>query len=252
MTRVNSEDLIQFQRGELSKDRLVIVENELKSNKKLQKELEVLKKADLAMENHFNNFKMPKDFQLKVKKKFKKKFELFSFLNPQFILSYSGGIATACFVFVFVYSMDPFLQLQGQRNNDIVLRGENTLDLSQKLMPKNWIINENLNFQMVKFPEGDEQSISINEDQTLNVGDKVLIRIIPTKDMKVSIYVDNKSGTTKIKEGFILTMGQEVQIPENIVPSQKTFEVEGPTGIETFIIKDQNDQLLFKFKYQIK
>ena len=67
MTKVNSEDLIQFQRGELSKDRLVIVENEL-SNKKFQQELEVLKKADFAMENHFNDFKMPKDFQLKVKK----------------------------------------------------------------------------------------------------------------------------------------------------------------------------------------
>ena len=252
MTKVNSEDLIQFQRGELSKEKLIIVENELKSNKKLQQELEMLKKADFAMESHFNNYKMPKDFEQKVKKKFKKKFDLFSFLNPQFILSYSGGIATACFLFAFVYSIDPFLQLQGQRNNDIVLRGKNALDLNQKIMPKNWIVNENLNFQMVKFTEGDEQSISINQDQILNIGDKVLIRIIPTKDMKVSIFVDNKTRTTKIKEDFIFTKGQEVQLPESIIPSQKTFEVEGPTGIETFMIKDQNDHLLFKFKYQIR
>ena len=76
-------------------------------------------------------------------------------------------------------------------------------------MPKNSIINENLNFQMVKFTKGDEQSISINQDQTLNIGDKVLIRIIPTKDMKVSIFVDNKTRTTKIKEGF--NEGSEVQ-----------------------------------------
>ena len=63
MTKVNSEDLIQFQRGELSKEKLIIVENELKSNKKLQQELEMLKKADFAMESHFNNYKMPKDFE---------------------------------------------------------------------------------------------------------------------------------------------------------------------------------------------
>ena len=252
MTKVNSEDLIQFQRGELSKDRLVIVENELKSNKKLQQELEVLKKADFAMENYFNDFKMPKDFQLKVKKKFKKKFDLFSFLNPQFILSYSGGIATACFAFAFVYSIDPFLQLQGQRNNDIVYRGENAPDLNQKLMPKNWTVNENLNFQMVKFPEGDEQTISVNQNQTLNVGDKVLIRIIPAIDMKVSIFLDNKNKTTKIKEDLILKKGQEIQLPETIFPSQKTFKVKEPTGMETFLIKDQNDQILFKFKYQIQ
>ena len=158
----------------------------------------MLKKADFAMESHFNNYKMPKDFEQKVKKKFKKKFDLFSFLNPQFILSYGGGIATACFAFAFVYSIDPFLQLQGQRNNDIVLRGKNTLDLNQKIMPKNWIVNENLNFQMVKFFEGDEQAISNNQNQTLNVGDKVLIRIIPTMDMKVSVFIDNKNKTTKI------------------------------------------------------
>ena len=48
MTKVNSEDLIQFQRGELSKEKLIIVENELKSNKKLQQELEMLKKADFC------------------------------------------------------------------------------------------------------------------------------------------------------------------------------------------------------------
>ena len=112
MTKVNIEDLIQFQRGELSQDQLIIVENELKTNKKLRKELEILERADLAIEKHFDNFTMPRDFHVKVKKKFKKNFNPFSFLNTNLILSYSGGIATACFMFAFIYTIDPFLQLQ--------------------------------------------------------------------------------------------------------------------------------------------
>ena len=44
---------------------------------------------------------------------------------------------------------------------------------------------------MVKLPKGNGQSISINQNQTLYVGDKVLIRIIPTKNMNVSIYIEN-------------------------------------------------------------
>ena len=71
MTKINSEDLILFQRGELSEQQMDHIKNELMSNHKLQKELEVLKKADMAMENHFNDFKMPEDFRNKVKKKFK-------------------------------------------------------------------------------------------------------------------------------------------------------------------------------------
>ena len=252
MTKVNIEDLIQFQQGELSQDKLLIVENELKSNKKLQQELEILKKADFAVENHFNNFKMPKDFQQKVKKKFKKNFNPFSFLNTNLILSYSGGMATACFMFAFIYTIDPFLQLQGQRNNEVVYRGNNTLDIETKLMPRDWIVDKDLNFQMVKLSNENNQTVSINQNETLSVGDKVLIRIIPTIDMAMSIYLENNSKLTKIKDHFVLKKGQEVQLPESIVPSQKTFEVEGPTGIETFIIKDKNDQILFKFEYRIK
>ena len=252
MTKVNIEDLIQFQQGELSQDKLLIVENELKSNKKLQQELEILKKADFAVENHFNNFKMPKDFQQKVKKKFKKNFNPFSFLNTNLILSYSGGMATACFMFAFIYTIDPFLQLQGQRNNEVVYRGNNTLDIETKLMPRDWIVDKDLNFQMVKLSNENNQTVSINQNETLSVGDKVLIRIIPTIDMVISIYLENNSKLNKIKDHFVLKKGQEVQLPESIVPSQKTFEVEGPTGIEAFIIKDKNDQILFKFEYRIK
>ena len=252
MTKVNFEDLIQFQRGELSQDQFIIVENELKTNKKLRKELEALERADLAIEKHFDNFKMPRDFQLKVKKKFKKNFNPFSFLNTNLILSYSGGIATACFMFAFIYSIDPFLQVQGQRNNEVVYRGNNTLDVDNRLMPRDWIVNKDLNFQMVKLTNENEQTISINQNEVLSVGDKILIRIIPSRNMNVSIYLENNSTSTQIKENLILKKGQEIQLPESIVPSQKTFEVEGPIGIETFIIKNKNDQLLFKFKYQIR
>lgn len=252
MTKVNIEDLIQFQRGELSQDQFIIVENELKTNKKLRKELEALERADLAIEKHFDNFKMPRDFQLKVKKKFKKNFNPFSFLNTNLILSYSGGIATACFMFAFIYSIDPFLQVQGQRNNEVVYRGNNILDVDNRLMPRDWIVNKDLNFQMVKLSNENNQTVSINPNEALSVGDKILIRIIPSRNMNVSIYVESNSKSTQIKENLILKKGQEVQLPESIVPSQKTFEVEGPNGNETFIIKDKNNQLLFKFKYQIR
>ena len=67
MTKVNSEDLIQFQRGELSKEKLIIVENEL-SRIKTSTRVRNAEKADFAMESHFNNYKMPKDFEQKVKK----------------------------------------------------------------------------------------------------------------------------------------------------------------------------------------
>ena len=70
--------------------------------------------------------------------------------------------------------------------------------------------------------------------------------------MKVSIFIDNKNKTTKIKEGLILKKGQEVQLPESIAPSQKTFEVEGPSGNETFIIKNEKNKIIFKFEYLVK
>ena len=39
-------------------------------------------------------------------------------------------------MFAFVYSIDPFFQLVDQKNNDIVYRGNNALNISQELMPK--------------------------------------------------------------------------------------------------------------------
>jgi len=252
MTKVSNQDLILLQRGELSQDRLEIVENEIKTNEKLQKELEVLRKADLAMENHFNNFEMPKDFQKEVKKKFKKEFNFFSFLDPKLILSYSGGIATACFMFVFVYSIDPFLQLQGQRNNDMVVRGGLDSNTDKMSMPQEWIVNENLNFQMVKFVNKEKQGISISQNQTLYLGDKVLIRIIPYKDMTVSFLLKNKTNTSIIKENFMLKKGKEVSLPESIISSQRTFEVEGPAGKESFLIKDKDNRIFFKFNYEVR
>ena len=251
MTKVSSEDLILLQSGELSQERSEIVENEIKTNKKLQKELEVLRKADLAIENHFNNFEMPKDFQKQVKKKFKKEFNFFAFLDSKLILSYSGGIATACFMFAFVYSIDPFLQLQGQRNNDLVVRGNIPKNISKKLMPKTWIVNENFNFQMVKFSNSDNQSISVNQNQKLNIGDNVLIRIIPLNGMTVSLLVENKFKTTIIKENLIVKKGKEILLPESIGSTKKTFKVEGPAGKESFLIKNENDKTVFKFDYEI-
>lgn len=252
MTKVSNQDLILLQRGELSQDRLEIVKNEIKTNEKLQKELEVLRKADLAMESHFNNFEMPKDFQKEVKKKFKKEFNFFSFLDPKLILSYSGGIATACFMFVFVYSIDPFLQLQGQRNNDMVVRGGLDSNADKMSMPQEWIVNENLNFQMVKFVNKEKQGISISQNQTLYLGDKVFIRIIPLKDIRVSFLLKSETKTSKIKENFLLKKGKEISLPESIVPSQKTFKVEGPVGTESFLIKGKDNKILFKFNYEVK
>ena len=251
MNKIDSSDLILYQRGELGEERKNLIENELKSDLKLQKELEVLTKADMAMEDHFTNFQMPKDFQKEVKKKFKKEFNFFSFLDPKFILSYSGGIATACFMFVFIYSVDPFLQLQGQRNDEMVVRGNIPENIEKKLMPQNWIVNENFNFQMVKFSNTDNQSISVNQNQTLDIGDNVLIRIIPLNDMTVSLLVVNKSKTTIVKENLIVKKGKEILLPESIFSSKKTFEVEGPAGKESFLIKNENDKIVFKFDYEI-
>lgn len=252
MSKIDSNDLILFQRNELNQERKDLIENELKSNKKLQNELEVLRKADMAMEDHFMNFQMPKDFQKEVKKKFKKELNFFSFLNPQLILSYSGGIATACFMFVFVYTIDPFFQLQGQRNNETLVRGSVNKNLNIKQMPQNWIVNKNFNFQMVKFVKANDQGLFIKNNTTLFEGDKVLLRLIPSKNLKVSFIIKNETSSTVIKDNFLLEKGREIYLPESIQSSKKTFEVEGPAGKESFLVKDKNGKLLFRFDYKIK
>ena len=251
MSKIDNNDLILFQRGELGEERRNLIKNELKSDLKLQKELEVLKRADMAMENHFTNFQMPKDFQKEVKKKFKKEFNFFSFLDPKFILSYSGGIATACFMFVFIYSIDPFLQLQGQRNDDMVVRGNIPANIEKKLMPQNWIVNENLNFQMVKFETANNQGLFVKNNETLSEGDKVLLRLIPSKNLKVSLIIKNRNNSSTIKNNFLLEKGKEISLPQAISSNQSFFQVKGPSGKETFIIKDKNNQIIFEFSYII-
>ena len=251
MSKIDSNDLILFQRGELGEKRSNLIENELKSDQKLQKELEVLTKADMAMENHFTNFQIPKDFQKEIKKKFKRKFNFFAFLDPKFILSYSGGIATACFMFVFIYSIDPFLQLQGQKNEDMIVRGNIPNNINKKLMPQNWIVNENLNFQMVKFETANTQGLLVKNDETLSEGDKVVLRLIPSKNLKVSFIIKNGNNFSTIKNNFLLEKGKEISLPEAISPTQNFFQVKGASGKETFIIKDKNNQIIFDFTYFI-
>ena len=154
-------------------------------------------------------------------------------------------------MFAFVYSIDP-LQLQGQRNNDIVVRGSLDGNTDKISMPQEGIVNENLNFQMVKFVNKEKQGISISENQTLYLGDKVLIRIIPFKDMEVSFLLKNKTITSIIKENFMLKKGKEISLPESIISSQTTFEVEGPAGKESFLIKDKDNRIFFKFNYEVR
>jgi len=251
MSKIDNNDLILFQRGELGEERKKLIENELRSDLKLQQELEVLIRADTAMENHFTNFQMPKDFQKEVKKKFKKEFNFSSFLNPKFILSYSSGIATACFMFVFIYTLDPFLQLQGQRNNDIVVRGGINKNLNKTTLPQEWIVNENLNFQMIKFKSLNEQGLFVKNNESLLEGDKVLLRLIPLKDLKVSFGIKNRENSSTIKNNFFLEKGKEISLPKAISPTENFFEVKGPSGKETFFIKDKNNQIIFDFTYFI-
>lgn len=251
MSKIDSSDLILFQRGELGEERKNLIENELKSDLKLQEELEVLTKADMAMEDHFTNFQMPKDFQKEVKKKFKKEFNFFSFLNPKFILSYSSGIATACFMFAFIYSIDPFLQLQGQRNNDIVVRGSINKNINKMFLPQEWIVNENLNFQMVKFETSKEQGVFVKNNENLLEGNKVLLRLIPLKDLTVSFVIKSGTNSSIIKKNFLLEKGKEISLPKAISPTENFFEVKGPSGKETFFIKDKNNQIIFDFTYFI-
>ena len=103
MSKIDINDLILLQKGEVSTKRKLEIENELLSNKKLKKEYKQLNRTDEIMETYFQNFQMPKDFRQEVKKKFKKEFNLFSFLDTKFILSYGGGLVTACFIFAFIW-----------------------------------------------------------------------------------------------------------------------------------------------------
>ena len=112
MSKIDINDLILFQKGEVSTKRKLEIENELLSNKKLKKEYEKLNRADEVMETYFQNFQMPEDFKKDFKKKFKKEFNLFSFLDSKTILSYGSGLVTACFMFAIIYSVDPFLQFK--------------------------------------------------------------------------------------------------------------------------------------------
>ena len=251
MSKIEINDLILLQKGEVSNKRKLEIENELLTNKKLKKEYEQLIGADEVMETYFQNFQMPNDFKQEVKKKFKKEFNLFSFLDSKTILSYGSGLVTACFMFAIIYSVDPFLQLQGQRNNDIIIRGSANKNLNTE-MPKQWLVNEYLNFQMVKFSKDDNESVAIGQNQTLSIGDEVLIRIIPNENTNVSFELQNKSKTTIIENNFNLIKGKEVSLPEIIMPSKKTFEVEGPIGQESFIIKNEDNKILFQFSYSVK
>ena len=81
-------------------------------------------------------------------------------------------------MFVFIYSIDPFLQLQGQNNNEPIVRSINkSSDL--KNLPKMWIVNENVSFQMIKV-EGQNLTF-VNEGDKLSTGSSIFIRIIPCK-----------------------------------------------------------------------
>ena len=72
MSKIEINDLILFQKGEVSNKRKLEIENELLTNKKLKKEYEKLNSADEVMETYFQNFQMSEDFKKEVKKKFKK------------------------------------------------------------------------------------------------------------------------------------------------------------------------------------
>ena len=70
-------------------------------------------------------------------------------------------------MFAFIYSIDPFLQLQGQNNNEPIVRSINkSSDL--KNLPKMWIVNENVSFQMIKV-EGQNLTF-VNEGDKLSTG----------------------------------------------------------------------------------
>lgn len=251
MSKIEINDLILFQKGEVSNKRKLEIENELLTNKKLKKEYEQLNRADEVMETYFQNFQMPSEFEKEIKKKFKKEFNLFSFFDPKTMLSYGSGLVTACFMFAIVYSVDPFLQLQGQKNNDIIIRGNVNKNLNEE-MPKQWLVNKYLNFQMVKFSKDDNKILAIGQNQTLSIGDEVLIRIIPNQNIKVSFLLKDKLNTTTIRENFIFEKGKEISLPETISTSEQTFKVKGPVGEESFIIKDDKDKVIIKFNYFVQ
>ncbi len=246
MNDISVNDLILYQRGELSDARRNEIEKELKTNKKLLDEYEVLKNADLTMERHFEDFKIPNDFQLKVKNKFKEQSNIFSFLNSKLLFTYASGIATACFMFAFIYSIDPFLQLQGQNNNEPIVRSINkSSDL--KNLPKMWIVNENVSFQMIKV-EGQNLTF-VNEGDKLSTGSSIFIRIIPLQNEKVSIFLKSKDKVNLLEKDILFEKGIEVLLPKIISPDEKFFLVEGPSGKETFILKDTNNQVIFDFTF---
>ena len=189
MSKIDTNDLIMFQRGELGEERRDLIENELKSNEKLKKELEVLTRADMAMENHFSDFQMPKDFQKEVKKKFRKEFKLFSFFNPKMTLSYSGGIATACFIFALFLSInenkidteESFFTSASSRFN--FQKEENNIlskkwDVTKDLVVNTKINNKDFYFTLIPFDDKivqiewhkDNQIIPIYKDLFLKKG----------------------------------------------------------------------------------
>ena len=119
-------------------------------------------------------------------------------------------------------------------------------------MPKQWLVSEYLNFQMVKFSKDNDKSLAVGQNQSLSIGDEVLIRIIPNKNMNVSFELQNKSKTTIVKNNFTLIKGKEILLPESIASSQKTFKVKGPAKKESFVIKGQDNKIFFRFNYIVK
>ena len=201
MTKINSEDLILFQRGELSEVQMDHIKNELMSNQELQKELEVLKKADMAMENHFNDFKMPEDFRNKVKKKFKKKFNLFSFLDSRLIFSYSGGLATACLIFAVFLSINEKSVYEEQTftNANTNLKLQNELD---DKFSKEWDVTRDLVFN-TKMSHKD-----------------FYFTIIPLNDKIINIVFDQEKKVTPIYNDLFLKKGVMFK-SENILLPEK-------------------------------
>ena len=248
MKKLNLNKLILFQRGELPDKEINEIRELLKKDKKLFAEYQKLLRADNYYNKYLDNFEMPQGFQVEINKRLKKKNKFKFLFNFNFLFNYGSGFATACFLFLFVST----IQINNEKNNSNLIRSTNNSSDTLKYLDnttQTWLISKQFLVQLNKVQNNKVINIT-NDNNTLKLGEKIFIKILPLKNTNISIVLENSDGQKTIIEKLTLINGQEIQLPQNIIKEKRFFTVTAPTGSEKLLFLE-NNITVFELKYVV-
>ena len=259
MNKFTPEDLILYQREELDSKKYQEIKKALKKDTTLREHLNDLNKADNYFEQYFNDLAIPNNFKKQISNKTKKKINFSSIFDFKFFYSYGSGLITACFVFMIIitsdykyYSNESLLEIERLENvtRDVTSKQNNYLYQKQN----KWLQKKDIFFQFIKLDSLQNKEILVEENQYLNVGKKVIFKILSSKDLKLTIYtVNQKKPETKnlIVKNTLITKGIETTFPNALNEGLTYYEITKPKGRETLVF-EANNEVIFKFKSSIK